>query len=102
MANDTMHFSPVLNDSQLPTDGVPTVQPKETLPADTYSSPVIQDRDLSFIEDKSKSSSGSSGSGDQLYNGVIKIGTAITIDGTNKHIIVNDGTHDRIIIGFYP
>jgi hypothetical protein len=44
----------------------------------------------------------SGGSGDQVINGVVKIGLYITLDGPNGRIIINDGEHDRIIIGFYP
>lgn len=94
-------MSPDLADIQLPTDGVPIQQPKEQNPKDTISSPIIADKDLSFIESKSKSTM-SGGSGDQVINGVVKIGLYITLDGPNGRIIINDGEHDRIIIGFYP
>ena len=94
------YMSPVLNDSQLPTDGVPIQQPPEQLPPATMSSPIIQDKDLSFIESRSKNSI-SGGSGDQVINGVVKIGNFITLDGPNGRIIINDGDNDRIIIGFY-
>jgi hypothetical protein len=98
---DATYMSPVLGDTQLPTDGVPIQQPKEQNPKDTISSPIIADKDLSFIESKSKSTM-SGGSGDQVINGVVKIGLYITLDGPNGRIIINDGEHDRIIIGFYP
>jgi len=98
--SNTTYMSPDLADIQLPTDGVPIQQPKEQNPADTISSPVISDKDLSFIESKSKSTM-SGGSGDQVINGVVKIGNFITLDGPNGRIIINDGDNDRIILGFY-
>ena len=98
---NTTYMSPTLGDTQLPTDGVPIQQPKEQNPANTLSSPVISDKDLSFIESKTKSSL-SGGSGDQIINGVVKIGLFITLDGPNGRIIINDGDNDRIILGFYP
>lgn len=91
-------MSPMLADIQLPTDGIPIEQPKETNPPDTISSPVIIDKDLSFLEQKVKSQT-EAGSGEQ--NTITMFGTAIKIDGPNKRIIINDGTNDRIIIGFY-
>lgn len=37
----------------------------------------------------------------QILGGVIKVGgNNIIIDGANKRIIINDGTYDRILIGY--
>jgi len=99
--SNTTYMSPDLADTQLPTDGVPIQQPKEQNPVATISSPVIVDKDLSFIESKTKSSLSGGGGGDQVINGVVKIGNFITLDGPNGRIILNDGDNDRIIIGFY-
>lgn len=35
--------------------------------------------------------------------GIITVGDSkVKIDGPNKRIIVNDGTNDRVLIGYYP
>lgn len=37
----------------------------------------------------------------QSFTGSFTLGTAnITIDGANKRIVINDGTNDRILIGY--
>lgn len=97
---DTTLNSPILTDMQLPTDGIPIVQPKELLPKDTISSPVIVDRDITLLDKNLQNINSTTG---QLQvDGVYMFGTSIRIDGPNKRIIINDGKTDRIIIGRYP
>ena len=91
-------MSPQIADQQLPTDGIPIIQPKDT-PSDIFSSPVIPDRDISHIEQTSKNENSATSS--HQMEGVYMFGTAIKIDGPNKRIIISDGTNDRIILGFY-
>ena len=97
---DTTYMSPQLADVQLPTDGVPIIQPKEQNPTDTVSSPVIPDRDLSFIQRESTVLT--SNNPGQTISGTFKFGGGwLVIDDINKRIIINDGKTDRILIGRY-
>ena len=100
MAENTTYFSPTLNDSMLPTDGMTVVQPKEVLPANTITSPIIPDKDIFLFDQKSKVMS--TDNPDQTISGTFKFGTGwLVIDSLNKRIIINDGKTDRILIGRY-
>jgi len=99
MANIT-YMAPTLGDSLLPSDGVSIVQPKELLPANTLASPVIPDKDLSFIQQNSNVLMSDEPS--QTISGTFKFGNGwLVIDDLGKRIIINDGKTDRILIGKY-
>ena len=96
---DATYFSPTLNDSILPTDGLTVTQPKEVIPSNTLASPVIPDKEIFYLDEKARTLTSSS---DQVINGTFKFGTGwLVIDSINKRIIINDGKTDRILIGRY-
>lgn len=99
MGNPT-YMSPTLSDIQVTTDGVPIVQPKEILPSETLASPVIPDKDLSYLQKSSTYLTSNSPS--QTIMGSIKFGGGwLIIDDANQRLIINDGKTDRILIGKY-
>jgi hypothetical protein len=91
------YISPILNDTTLPTEGMPINQPTEVNPPDTYSPPVIPDKDISLFDRNSKLLT--SDNPVQTITGTFNFGEWLSIDATNKRLIINDGIVDRIVLG---
>jgi hypothetical protein len=93
----TTFVSPILNDTYLPTDGMPINQPQEQNPLAVFSSPAIPDKDISLFDKNSKLLTSDNPS--QTITGTFNFGEWLKIDASNKRIIINDGVDDRIIVG---